>query len=240
MDADVGHGAAGSTPAGIHLPGVAHVEGLREVDLPEAALVVFEHDLADLADFALGDEFAGEFDHRHAGIGEGDAQDAALAASEASELLGLRHGHGERFLAHHVEPRLEGGLGDFIVRVVRRADGEEVDVVLFGRQQRGPVGMDVFGGKTELAGRLGVLLRIARERARDEIRQIVHADRHAVHRSDKGALGTTHHCISETLHHRNIPFLVFGEVYHTRLLRDGPSHVCRSAHDFDRILALAH
>ena len=166
VDADVRDDAARPRLLRVHLPGVALVERLREVDFPERALAVFKDYLVDFPEFAPPDQVARELDHREARVGEGDAEDAAPPPREALKLRRLGERHGEGLFAEDVHPRLERRLGDLVMRAVGRADGEEVNLPPAPRDEVAPV----------------VGMRVAPV---DEVREVVHPYRHAVDRADE-------------------------------------------------------
>ena len=178
VHSDVRHHAARARLPRVHLPRIALVERLGEVDLAERSLLVLEDYLVYPAELSRGDDVARELDHREARVGERDAENAAPAPRYRAEFLRLREGHRERLLAHHVEARLERGLRDLVVRVVRRADGDEVRFSAAPLDERAPV----------------VGVRVA---SVDKVREVVHPYRHAVDGSDERSLPPAYHCVLE-------------------------------------------
>jgi len=189
VDADVRQHAARARDLRIHLPAVA------AVGLAEAPLLVFDDDLVDRTEIPVTHEVTRELDHRIARVGERNPEEASLALRDAAERLGLLHREGQRLLAEDVEARLEGGLRDRVMRLVRRADDEEVDAIRLCGKERLPVGVDARGVEPELRARTGVRLRVAREAAGHEVGVIAHPHGHSVDRTDERAPSPAHHRI---------------------------------------------
>ncbi len=120
-----------------------------------------------------------------------------FAFGEAGEFVGFGEGEGEGFFAHDVEAREEGGACNFVVRIVGRANDEEVNFAALGRDEVLPVWVAAGGVEAEGFGGFGVGFGAAREAASDEVSEVIHADGHAMDGADKTAAGTTDHGVGE-------------------------------------------
>ena len=115
----------------------------RELRVDDPVLQVLRPHVADRPEPALGRRAAGQGDRRHPAVGEADHR---AHAARLRPPRGVGHvdrlvdGVGERLLAQHVLAGLERRDGDVGVRVARRADVDEVDVV--PGDQPPPVGLD--------------------------------------------------------------------------------------------------
>ena len=59
----------------------------------------------------------------------GHADDEALLIGQRLDFLAFGDGEEQRLLTDHVQTRFEAGLGDLVVREVRRGDGDDLDAV---------------------------------------------------------------------------------------------------------------
>jgi hypothetical protein len=163
MRAHVGQRAAGAAACGVGAPGAAAV---ADGDLRrEPALVVLDDHLVDGADgagFHHGARFA---HHRVAGVVVRHAEHRAGTRGGLQQVLRLRAGVHEGFVAHHMDARFGEGLGHRVVQVVGRDDGDEVDALLgralqLVREQGLPAGVVACIGQAQVAPRGKRLVRL--------------------------------------------------------------------------------
>ena len=134
------------------------------------AMGVLQVDHADVAEHPLLHHRRHLVDQRMAGEAVGDADDQALRLGERGDLLALGHGEEERLLADHVDAGLEQGLGDLVVREVRRRDGDDLDAVVALRllgDQRLVVRIEPLLGDAEVAAEVAAPLGVDVEGAAD-------------------------------------------------------------------------
>ena len=147
-------------------------------------------------EFAGRDHLARLPHHGVAGVVEGDEEAPALRVGQRHQRLGLRKRDRQRLVADHVDAGLEERRRDRRVQVVRRDDDDRLDAVGPGRLGAGhlaPVGIGALGRDAELGGRGGGVLRIGRQRPRDERDPVVEPHGEAVHRADEGIAPAAHH-----------------------------------------------
>ena len=201
--ADVAHAARAAGALRVRAPRRLHVLLARELEKP--ALRVLHHDLADLSEVARLHHVARELHHRVARVRVHEAERELRLLHERLELLRLGDGERHRLLAHHVESGLQTRLRDREVRVVRRADRDEVDALLLreGELARDHVlvrAVDALRIETEVAPLLEGLLGIHVERAGHDVRAAVHTRRLAVHLADERADAAANHTHLQFLH----------------------------------------
>ena len=189
MRADVANATRSAGGLRVRAPGGLHLAGLLQ-KLIQPALRILDNDLADLAEIALLDHVLGQLDHGVGGVVVHQAEDLAGGLDGGVQLLGLLDRQGHRLLAHDVEAGFEAGLGDREVRVVRRADRDEIDAVLFRQREFGCDhllirAVDAFGVEAEDFALLEAFLGDDIEGARRQHNPAVHAGRFAVHFTDE-------------------------------------------------------
>ena len=129
MAADGAHDEREAAARGIEDPAEAVV--LRPVLDPgcHAALDVLDLHEPQRADRAVADELARVARHRIRGVAVGHGEQAILLAGTRHEVAGLREIVRHRLVADDVEPGVERGRRERVVRVVRRHDRHGVDRV---------------------------------------------------------------------------------------------------------------
>ena len=168
----------------------------------EPPLAVLHDDLAQLAELAVRDHVARVPHERVARVVVGHAEDGALAAHELDQLARLRRGVHERLVADHVEARLDRGLGDRVVHVVRRHDDDEIDAVVrrareLAVEQLLPGAVGPVVGDAEIPRRVPRARRIRGERARGQHRLLVERGGGAVDGSDERVAAAADHAVAE-------------------------------------------
>ena len=154
-------------------------------------------DGADPARFDLGPRLA---HHGIAGIGVGDAEEAAAALYGLDQVAGLGQRRRQRLVANHVDAGLEERAGDRVVHIVRRDDGNDLDAVgALGLRRRhlAVVGVDALGRQLSVLAREDGVLGIGAEGAGDQLIAVVQPRGDAVGAADEGAAPTADH--AETL-----------------------------------------
>ena len=96
--------------------------------------------MEDFAEFAVVDEFLGQRHGRYPAIVVPDHVGDAGLGDGIDHFLALRPVHGQRLFAQDHLAVLGRGDGDVGMRVVRRADVDDVDVLAF--HQPPPIGLD--------------------------------------------------------------------------------------------------
>ena len=125
-----GRAGAGRIGAPFGLPVALPFETFRQ-----PALDVLHHHPPNVAERPRTHEVAGLLHHGIAGVVVGEPEDQTGLLDEGGDFLGLGEIEGDGLVRHDVEARVEGGLGDGEMGVVRRRDHHEVHAVV--RRARG-------------------------------------------------------------------------------------------------------
>ena len=190
MGADVAEAACGTALRGVGSPrGLLLV--VRFEPRAKPTLDVAGTDGVDLAEFAGEHHFAGLPHQRVARVVVRDCEHDARLLDDLEQFLGLGIVEGHRLIAYDVEPGLRERLRDFEVRVVRRRDRDEIDLV---RALRFGLGHLLVGAVSAVerdvvvgGGVLG-FLGIGGERPGNESRAIVQHGGGGVDSADEGTL----------------------------------------------------
>ena len=189
VDAAIGELRRRAGLRGIVAPAHARIVGVGGVGVE--AVREFRLDEPDLAEIAARDHRPHVADQRIAGIAVVDRErNARRARRRDVSVLGLLERHRHRLFAQHRDARFEERLGDFVVRGVRRGDGDEIDAVgaiAFARQHLAPVAIGALGCDAEVLREGAALGGVGVERAGGEFIEPVDAGAEPMRGADLAA-----------------------------------------------------
>ena len=199
--ADVADRAGDAAPGWVGAP-VGLLVGLGLELCREPSLVVFDDDLAELADRAGAHHLTRLPHHRVAAVVIGHGENCALLRDPRDQIDRLRAGVHQRLVADDMKARIDERARHLVVNVVRRDDAHDIDALVacpaqFVVEQRLPGAVVARVGQPEFASRRARLVGRRRERPGDELVVPVERHRVPVHGADKGVAAAADHAISQ-------------------------------------------
>ena len=127
VDAAIRELRGNARECGIVAPAHARIVGVGCIGVE--AMREFGLDQPDFAEIPAGDHRAHVPDQRITAVAVVDRAEDACPLRGRGDVLGLFDRHRHRLFAEHRDARLEKRFGDFVMRRIRRRDGDEIDPV---------------------------------------------------------------------------------------------------------------